>query len=289
MIDVENVTRAFGPLEAVREVSWHVPRGALCGLVGPDGAGKTTLLRMLAGVLAPTAGTVRIEGTRGYMPQRFSLYEDCTVEENMTLFGTLQGLSKDALRRRSTDLLHRYGLLPFRERLAGRLSGGMKQKLALSVALLPDPEVIILDEPGTGVDPVSRRDIWRALHGMHREGRTVVVATPSMDEAQLCSSLVFLSRGRVRAVGTPAEICAAYPLTVLRLEVPERRDLREVLATCLFEECHAFGAVWHLAARDEDMARGTLAEALRRAGVVEYEISRIPPSLEDVFVLREEG
>ena len=289
MIDVEGVTRRFGSLEAVKEVSWHLPRGTLCALVGPDGAGKTTLLRILAGVLAPTAGTVRIEGTWGYMPQRFSLYEECTVEENMTLFGTLQGLSKDDLRRRSSDLLHRYGLLPFRERLAGRLSGGMKQKLALSVALLPDPEVVILDEPGTGVDPVSRREIWRALYGMHREGRTIVVATPSMDEAQLCSFLVFLSRGRVREQGTPEELCAAYPLTVLRLVVPERRNLRPLLEACRFEECHAFGAAWHVAVRHEDSARRILEEALQGAGIEHYELSRVPPSLEDVFIHREEG
>lgn len=289
MIDVEGVTRRFGSLEAVKEVSLHLSRGTLCALVGPDGAGKTTLLRMLAGVLAPTAGTVRMEGTLGYMPQRFSLYEDCTVDENMSLFGTLQGLPKGELRRRSSELLHRYGLLPFRGRLAGRLSGGMKQKLALSVALLPDPEMVILDEPGTGVDPVSRREIWRALYGMHREGRTIVVATPSMDEAQLCSFLVFLSRGRVREQGTPEALCAAYPLTVLRLVVPERRNLRSLLEACSFEECHAFGAAWHLAVRHEESARRILEEALHGAGIGSYELSRVPPSLEDVFVHREEG
>ncbi|HOU33416.1 MAG TPA: ABC transporter ATP-binding protein [Synergistaceae bacterium] len=288
MIRIENVTKRFGAREAVRGVSLHLPRGTLCGLVGPDGAGKTTLLRMVAGVLAPTAGSITVGGARGYMPQRFSLYEDCTVEENMTLFGTLQGLRGKDLPQRSQELLRRYDLLPFRDRLAGRLSGGMKQKLALSAALLSEPEVLILDEPGTGVDPLSRREIWRALHGMHREGRTIVVATPSMDEAQLCSFLVFLSRGRVRERGTPGEICAAYPWTVLRVVGPERRDLREVLAACPCEECHAFGAAWHLAVRDEESARRALEEALARFGIEGYEISRVPPSLEDVFVFREE-
>ena len=289
MIDVEGVTRRFGSREVVKDVSWHLPRGTLCALVGPDGAGKTTLLRMLAGVLTPTTGTVRIGGSWGYMPQRFSLYEECTVEENMALFGALQGLPKDELRRRSSELLRRHDLLPFRGRLAGKLSGGMKQKLALSVALLPDPEVVILDEPSTGVDPVSRREIWRALYGMHREGRTIVVATPSMDEAQLCSFLIFLSRGRVREQGTPEALCAAYPLTILRLAVPGRRNLKPLLEACSFEECHTFGTAWHLAVRHEEAARKTLEEALQRAGIASYELSRIPPSLEDVFVRWEEG
>jgi ABC-2 type transport system ATP-binding protein len=211
------LTRTFGDRKALRGLDLSVHSGEIFGLVGPDGAGKTTTIRLLVGVLDPTSGDASVLGTPlsdidsirpriGYMSQRFGLYEDLTVEENLRFFARLQDVTGDRYRERSRDLLSFSGLGPFTGRLAGRLSGGMKQKLGLSCSLLHRPEILFLDEPTAGVDPVSRREFWRLLYGLLRDGVTIFVATSYMDEAERCARLAFLHDGSLISLDTPERI-----------------------------------------------------------------------------------
>ncbi len=209
-------------LTAVDGVSFSVAPGEIFGLVGPDGAGKTTILRLLTGLLTPSAGEGRVAGTPlteleavrpliGYMSQRFGLYEDLTVEENLRFFGDLMGVAGERFDRRTDRLLSFSGLAPFTARRAGALSGGMKQKLGLACALLHTPRVLFLDEPTNGVDPVSRRDFWRILYDLAREGVTIFVSTAYLDEAERCNRLALLHRGRLLALDTPAAVRGGRP------------------------------------------------------------------------------
>ena len=234
-IEAVGLRRSFGDVVAVDGVDLSVPRGSVLGLLGPDGAGKSTLIRMLATVLRPDAGDARVQGysvTRqanrvtpriGYMSQKFSLYPDLTVAENIEFFARLRGVAKAERRARSLELLTGMGLADFLGRQAGRLSGGMKQKLFLATTLMHRPDVLLLDEPTTGVDPVSRREFWRILADLNRAGTTVLVATPYMDEAERCTDVIFLDGGRVRHRGTPAEIKALLPGRLFELRAAEPR------------------------------------------------------------------
>ena len=220
-ITTRGLTRRFGPLTAVRELNLDVPKGQIFGLVGPDGAGKTTTVRMLVGVLEPSGGNATVAGADlseldrardriGYMSQRFGLFEDLTVMENIRFFAELQDLSPSLWTVRARSLLEMTGLSPFTQRLAGHLSGGMKQKLGLSCALLHTPEVLVLDEPTAGVDPVSRRDFWHLLYDFLQEGVTIFLTTSYLDEAERCSLLGLLHRGSLLAVDTPENLRRAY-------------------------------------------------------------------------------
>ena len=234
-IEAAGLRRSFGDVVAVDGVDLSVPRGAVLGLLGPDGAGKSTLIRMLATVLRPDAGDARVQGysvTRqanrvtpriGYMSQKFALYPDLSVAENIEFFARLRGVAKAERRARSLELLTGMGLADFLGRQAGRLSGGMKQKLFLATTLMHRPDVLLLDEPTTGVDPVSRREFWRILADLNRAGTTVLVATPYMDEAERCTDVIFLDGGRVRHRGTPAEIKALLPGRLFELRAAEPR------------------------------------------------------------------
>ncbi|HMQ66190.1 MAG TPA: ABC transporter ATP-binding protein [Arachnia sp.] len=234
-IEAAGLRRSFGDVVAVDGVDLSVPRGAVLGLLGPDGAGKSTLIRMLATVLRPDAGDARIQGhsvTRqanrvtpriGYMSQKFALYPDLSVAENIEFFARLRGVAKAERRARSLELLTGMGLADFLGRQAGRLSGGMKQKLFLATTLMHRPDVLLLDEPTTGVDPVSRREFWRILADLNQAGTTVLVATPYMDEAERCTDVIFLDGGRVRHRGTPAEIKALLPGRLFELRAAEPR------------------------------------------------------------------
>ena len=243
MIEASGLSRRFGDVVAVDGVDLNVPAGSVLGLLGPDGAGKSTLIRMLATVLRPDAGDAAIDGfsvTRqpgkvtpriGYMSQKFALYPDLSVAENIEFFARLRGVPPGERKVRSRELLTGMGLIDFLDRQAGRLSGGMKQKLFLAVTLMHRPEVLLLDEPTTGVDPVSRREFWRILAGLHRAGTTVLVATPYMDEAERCTEVIFLDGGRVRHRGSPAEIKALVPGRLFEFRTARPREALAAAAT----------------------------------------------------------
>lgn len=293
MIEARGLVRKFGHTEALKGIDLTVARGEMFGLIGPDGAGKTTFFRLVAGLLEPTAGTIRRDPSAsfGFVPQRFALYEDLSIDENLELRAKLYDVAPEEARNRSADLLARVGLDRFRARLAGALSGGMKQKLGLVAALLTRPPLLLLDEPTTGVDPVSRREFWALLNELHHDGLTILVSTPYMDEAEYASRIAFLDRGRVSALGTREEILASYPRALLVVHSSERARARERLAGCPeVDDVSPFGGELHVrgaAAVDGplllDVVRRRL-EGLVPSGAV----LPVEPSLEDVFVLKGE-
>lgn len=289
MIAVSGLTRTFGAKTALDHIDLRIERGELFGLIGPDGAGKTTLFRILAGVLQPTSGSVAIDQatTFGFVPQRFSMYEDLSVDENLQLRSKLYGVPNQTAVVRTTDLLGRVGLSRFRSRLAGALSGGMKQKLALVAALLTQPQLLLLDEPTTGVDPVSRREFWKLLNQLHHDGLTIVVSTPYMDEAEYATRIAFLDHGRISSMGTRAEILASYSRPLLEIRTSSRLQVRELLAPIQeLDDLSLFGTVLH--ARGAAGTGPLLLDRVREtlAGTVSpQDIQPVAPSLEDVFVL----
>jgi ABC-2 type transport system ATP-binding protein len=296
IVVTDALRRTFGDAEAVRDVTLEVRRGEMFGFIGPDGAGKTTTLRMIAGLLAPTGGTVRTcgldpRGNRkalsrrvGYLAQRFSLYGDLTVDENLAFFAEIQGVP--AVRARRDEMLELVRLAPFRRRLADRLSGGMKQKLALACTLVHTPELILLDEPTTGVDPVSRRDFWRLLAEIRRREITIVVTTPYLDEAERCSRIALFSRGRLLGVDSPEAMRRSGGTGWHELIASPRPDAERVLRGLGgVESLEAFGERLHFrlpAGTSAERAR----EALSRAGVTVRDLRAVEPSLEDVFLSR---
>jgi ABC-2 type transport system ATP-binding protein len=289
MITANNLTRRFGTKTALDDVSLRVESGELFGLIGPDGAGKTTFFRIVAGVLKATSGTVQVEpgATFGFVPQRFAMYEDLSVDENLQLRAKLYDVPNKLAAERSADLLQRVGMDRFRKRLAGALSGGMKQKLALVAALLTQPRLLLLDEPTTGVDPVSRREFWALLNQLHHDGLTIVVSTPYMDEAEYATRIAFIDRGRISSVGTRHEILATYSRPLLEIRSSNRLQVREVLGPMSeIDDLSLFGTMLH--ARG---AAGTGPELLLRVreslrGIVpEEDVRPLGASLEDVFVL----
>ena len=291
MIHIADLYKNFGSKTALNGFSLEIENGELFGLVGPDGAGKTTMLRILAGLSVPASGEAQIISSTGvehigYMPQRFSLYEDFTVMENLNFFGSIWGLSGKDLRSRARALLERTDLLPFSDRLAANLSGGMKQKLALAAALLHRPRTLLLDEPGTGVDPVSRREFWKVLYELHREGLTILLTTPYMDEAELCSRVGFLYEGSLITIGSPAALKKDYPYHVLILTCPHE-DLHGLIPSLKktgVPSVTPFGDTLHIATPDTLHTRDDLTHLLelRKTGV--FSLEEASPSLEDVFV-----
>jgi len=296
IVRVEGLTRRFGDLTAVNSLSFDVARGELFGLVGPDGAGKTTTLRMLAGVLPPSTGDATIRGVAvahdperakpflAYMAQRFGLYEDLTVRENIDFYADLY-LVPPADRPRRIERLYAFSSLgPFEDRLAGALSGGMKQKLALCCALIHEPELLLLDEPTFGVDPISRRDLWLILHGMVASGVTVIVSTSYMDEAERCDRVGLLDGGRLLALDAPANLQQRLAGELIALRTAEPRRARDLLrATPGVHRASLFGETLHVqldAGADPALARDTIAAQ----GIDVRSADRIRPSLEDVFL-----
>lgn len=293
MIEARGLEKRFGAHTALRGVDLRVAEGELFALIGPDGAGKTTFFRLVAGLITPSAGSVRRPAgtTFGLVPQRFSLYEDLTVDENLDLRARLYAVPPAEARSRASALLARVGMAPFGARLAGALSGGMKQKLALVAALLTRPRLLLLDEPTTGVDPVSRREFWLVLNELHHEGLTIVVSTPYMDEAEYATRLGFLDEGKLLAVGTRDEILAAFPRPILEVLSPDRNGVRRRLAGVdAVDDVSLFGTRLHLRG-----AAGTgpeLLDSVRAglAGLVPADgVRLVPPTLEDVFVLAGDG
>ena len=294
---LRGVTRRFGTVTAVRDVNLTVAMGEIFGLVGPDGAGKTTILRMLAGVLEPDTGEIQLDGVDvcaapeqaklrlSYMPQRFGLYEDMTVAENILFYATLFGVPASQRRIRSKELLSAAGLDSFCHRLAGQLSGGMKQKLGLVCALIHTPSVLLLDEPTTGVDPVSRRDFWSILYRLRESGVTIFLSTAYMDEAERCSRLAPLHQGRVRACDTPAQLKAMMRGSLLAIAGGDPRALRDalvggpgVLGLLLM------GDRVHVRVDDATRRIPDLRAWLDGRGVTSDSIVSITPGIEDVFI-----
>lgn len=292
-LEAHRLRRRFGDRVAVDDLSLHVEAGEIYGLVGPDGAGKTTTLRILAGLLDAEAGSVRLAGndpfdTRGssrerlgYMPQQYSLYGDLTVAENLAFFREMYGLTRDAFGARRDRLLALTRLADFRHRRAQALSGGMYKKLALACALLHEPRVLLLDEPTTGVDPLSRRELWDLLHDFLAEGMAIVIATPYMDEAARCHRAGMLHRGALLVEGTPGELLAAFPHPVFTvrgrreaLEEDLERD-RDVLA------CTPSGAGLRIVVQ-----AGRQAGVLARLDSAGAQAVRAAPSFEDLFLAR---
>ena len=298
-VGVRALTRRFGALTAVDALTFDVPPGSLFGLVGPDGAGKTTTLRMLAGVLRPTSGDAELDGVSvsrdaerlkhhiAYMPQRFGLYPDLTVRENIDFYADLYRVPR-AERAARLERLYRFSSLgPFEDRPAGKLSGGMKQKLALCCALIHQPRILLLDEPTFGVDPISRRDLWLILHEMVAGGVTVVVSTAYMDEAERCDRVALLDKGRMVALDTPEALQASLLVRIVALRTSDPRRAAAALAAApCVERAALFGDVVHasMSAPERDCPE---AEALlAAAGIAVLARHEIVPGLEDVFIHR---
>ncbi len=297
-IALDRVTKRFGRTDAVRDLSFSVDRGEMFGLIGPDGAGKTTAIRMMCGLLPAEAGQIRVLGhdpvrehrrlteSVGYLSQRFSLYADLSVDENIAFFAEIHGVRDHAARR--DRLLAITQLAPFRARLAGKLSGGMKQKLALACTLIHEPALIVLDEPTTGVDPVSRREFWKLLSEFLDQGITIVMATPYLDEAERCSRVALLHEGRLLALDTPAALRATLSGALLEVIADDHRRAADVLRTMSdISSVEMFGERAHVRlVRSDDRAADWLASALRSAGLKVESVRPIATSLEDVFIAR---
>ena len=292
MIQTQGLIKKFAAVTAVNGVDLLVNDGEIFGLVGPDGAGKTTLIRMILGLVDPTAGTIDVLGSRkigevkksiGYVPQKFSLYRDMTVMENIHLIGSLYGASASSIEERAKEILAFTNLLPFTDRLAENLSGGMKQKLALAAGLMHKPQLFFLDEPTTGVDPVSRREFWQMLYKLNKEGMTVFVSTPYMDEAELCTRVAFMHEGRIVSCATPEELRAQYPHKILELTAAGR-NIKQHLENCGLLDNNAFGDKYHLIVNDPVQSKQDVTAALQQAGVDDFTLQETEPTLEDVFV-----
>ena len=299
-IVVTGLERRYGDCVAVRDLSFTVRAGEMFGLIGPDGAGKTTTLRIVLGLLGAGAGSVRTCGLDpyreraalsrrvGYFPQRFSLYGDLTVDENISFFASVHGVRRWKPRR--DRILEVLRLAPFRRRLADRLSGGMKQKLALACTLIHTPELLVLDEPTTGVDPVSRRDFWRILVDLQREGITILLTTPYLDEAERCRRVALMDQGSILVLDAPDAIRAAAGGRIVEiLARPKRQALGLVAACASVAEVESFGERVHATLRpaaDPAEAALDIAGRLRAAGVEVLASRPVQPSLEDIFIAR---
>ena len=294
-VSAEALAKSYVKVEALRGVSLTVERGELYGIIGPDGAGKTTLLRILATLLLPDAGRASLAGLDvvaryrdirrliGYMPGRFSLYQDLTVEENLQFFATVFGTTISANRHLVDDIYRQ--IEPFRSRPAGKLSGGMKQKLALCCALIHKPEVLLLDEPTTGVDPVSRKEFWAMLLKLRREGITILVSTPYMDEAKLCDRIALMQQGRFLGADTPRGITNRYPTALFAVRSGQMHRLRHDLAACpAVASAFSFGDAYHVTLQPGG-SPGKLAESLARQGHADVAVAPIEPTVEDFFML----
>jgi ABC-2 type transport system ATP-binding protein len=297
-VEVMDLTKRFGDFVAVDGVSFHINRGEIFGFLGPNGAGKTTTIRMLLGLLRPTSGTATVLGydivhqaedirkNIGYMSQRFSLYRDLTVSENLDFYGRTYGVRGTRLRDRKRFAIEMAGLVGRERELTRNLSGGWKQRLALGAAILHEPEMLFLDEPTAGVDPISRRAFWDLLYELAEGGTTIFVTTHYMDEAEHCQDLAFIHSGRIIAEGAPEEI----KLDQMRGQVLEIDCAQPDVAIGVlrdfgtFEEVALYGAQIHVVAEGVEEYKPRIAQALAEAGIEMRAMDVIAPSLEDVFI-----
>jgi ABC-2 type transport system ATP-binding protein len=294
-VEATGLSKDYRGTAALSGMDLAIAPGEIVGLVGPDGAGKTTAIKLLAALLKPSAGRASVFGADtvrqpeavrrqiGYMSQGFVLYPELTVRENLDFFSDLFRVGRSEKARRLEALLSFSRLGPFQGRLAGRLSGGMKQKLALSCALIHTPKLLLLDEPTTGVDPISRRELWKLLHEIWKGGVTMVVATPYMDEAERCGRVALMDKGRVLRCGSPDELKSGLGLSVYELEQEGSQDLQGMLAP-LVDGLNRFGRKLHLYLRQPEPGLGRLEASLRGLGIGPGSLRRIEPSMEDVFL-----
>lgn len=296
-IKTANLKKTFGPITAVDGLTLTVAKGELFGLVGSDGAGKTTTMRMLAGIMEPTSGDAWVMGRHavreaesikeeiGYMSQRFGLYPDLTVLENIHFYADIYGLPQKGREAKVDRLLAFSNLTPFKKRRAGNLSGGMKQKLGLACALVHTPQVLFLDEPTNGVDPVSRRDFWRILYQLLKEGVTIFVTTAYLDEADRCNRVGLIHKGKLLACDAPQELKKLMPGAILEIRAGDaRRSLRLLRERLAGVSVGLFGDRLHLVTDDPDGVLALLPDIMHQDGIDLFGIRRIEPSLEDVFV-----
>jgi ABC-type multidrug transport system ATPase subunit len=294
-IRVESVSKAFGPIVALDAVSLEVAKGELFGLIGPDGAGKTTLMRILTTVLRKDSGKASvlqwdveqdmaaIRRNVGYMPGRFSLYQDLTVEENLSFFATLFGTTVQENYELVKDIYVQ--IEPFKKRRAGQLSGGMKQKLALSCALIHKPEVLFLDEPTTGVDPVSRKEFWEMLARLKAAGITIFVSTPYMDEAGLCDRIALIQNGKILGINTPEGLTGSFSQKLYAVKSDTMYPLIKDLAVFPHtEKAYPFGEFLHYIDKRPDVDEAELREYLEGLGHRNLEIFLTEPTVEDSFI-----
>jgi ABC-2 type transport system ATP-binding protein len=294
-ISIQHISKSYKEVQAVSDISLEVKKGELFGLIGPDGAGKTTLMRILMTLLIQDEGTATMNGLDvikdykkirkivGYMPGRFSLYQDLTVEENLNFFATVF----------NSTIAENYELIrdiyvqiePFKDRLAGKLSGGMKQKLALSCALIHKPEILVLDEPTTGVDAVSRKEFWGMLKKLQAKGITILVSTPYMDEAMLCNRVALMQKGKVLDIDTPQKLVENYTRKLYAIKSKDMHrlilDLREYEKT---DSAFAFGQYLHVTGKEDEVEATEFENYLLKKDHVNLEVFDIPPTIEDVFM-----
>jgi drug efflux transport system ATP-binding protein len=301
LVEAENLCRSFGPVKALDGLNFSVEQGEIFGLMGPDGSGKTTCLRILCGLMQPTSGKALVLGKDvakdpeaikdqiGYMAQPAKLYEDLTVKENIELYADLYQVPRDRYEQRMKRLLDFSGLAPFTDRLFRQLSGGMKQKVGLSCALIHTPKVLFLDEPTNGVDPVSRRDFWKILYELHRENVTILVASTYLDEADRCHRVALFDRGRVRLVMEPLSLRSLVKGYLFDLKTAERRKAMRILKTSpRVVQASLFGAGIHFSLKEsEDLA--PVEKELASSGLGAFRLEAIQPSLEDVYLSLVEG
>lgn len=294
-IKVEHVSKHYGACTALDQISFGVQPGEIYGLIGPDGAGKTTLFRILVTLILPDSGKAVVEGLDvacdymsirrniGYMPGRFSLYQDLTVAENLDFFATMFGTS---VAENYQNIKEIYAQIePFRNRRAGQLSGGMKQKLALCCALVHKPSVLFLDEPTTGVDAVSRKDFWNMLYRIRKAGVTILVSTPYMDEASLCDRIALIQKGRIITTGTPKEIVARYPHRLFGVSgSPTYSLLKFLRRSPAVLRCFSFGSEHHVAVSPGQIDREELLRQIQEAGFRDATVREINPNIEDCFM-----
>lgn len=295
MIDITNISKAFKDVQAVKDVSLSINDGELFGFIGPDGAGKTTLFRMLNSLIIPDDGTMNVFGFDpvkdyksvrqiiGYMPGKFSLYTDLSILENLNFFATVFGTTIEENYHLIEDIYKQ--IEPFKHRLAGRLSGGMKQKLALSCALIHKPKLLLLDEPTTGVDAVSRREFWDMLKALKSKGMTIVVSTPYMDEAKLCDRVALMQNGRVHAVEQPQLIVDQFKREVFAIKC--ENNYQSLLQLRQWEFCdnvYPFGEYLHYLDKRDQVDPEVISRYLKEAGDLVNNINKIIPDIEDCFI-----
>lgn len=294
-VSVKNINKAYGDLKAVDNVSFDVNKGELFGLIGADGAGKTSIFRILTTLLLADSGTAAVEGCDvvkdyqairnrvGYMPGRFSLYQDLTVEENLTFFATVFG----------TTIQENYALIkdiydqikPFSHRRAGKLSGGMKQKLALCCALIHKPDVLFLDEPTTGVDVVSRKEFWDMLGNLKKQNITIVVSTPYMDEAKLCDRIALIQTGKIMSIDKPEHIVQSFPKPLFAAKAGNvYKLLQDLRSDAAVESCYAFGEYLHLTLLSNQGNEQTVKELAAKYKPEALEVKIGTPTIEDIFI-----